>query len=220
MVGDPWNVGTVAVLGATGGTGVHVVEVARDRGYSVRVLVRNPGKVPDPWWNDEGVVVLEGDALDADAVYRLVEGSDAVVSVLGHAGGSPPDLLERSMGCILEAMDAHGVQRLVVQTGAGVERPGDAPSLLGRFISWLLARLQPELLADSVAMTHRVQASGVDWTVVRAVRLTDGDPTGTVEAGPLGSGMRPLVARADVASFLVDQLASTTFLHEAPAVGS
>lgn len=211
---------TVAVLGATGRTGVHVVDGARERGWRVRALVRSPEKVPEGWRRDEGVVVVEGDALDGEAVRALVEGADAVVNVLGHADGSPPDVLSRAVGNILSAMDEHGVDRLVHLTGAGVRQPADEPGILGRILGWTLGILQADLLQDSRMAAERIQDSDVDWTIVRAVRLTDGDPTGSVTAGFLGSDMGITVPRADVARFLLDEVADPRWTHEAPAVGS
>lgn len=211
---------TVAVLGATGRTGVHVVDGARDRGWRVRALARSAGKVPGAWRDDEGIAVVEGDALDGEVVGALLEGTDAVVNVLGHAEGSPPDILSRAVGNVLSGMEEHGVDRLVHLTGAGVTQPGDEPGLLGRVVGWALGILRADLLQDSRLAAERIQDSDVDWTIVRAVRLTDGEPTGSVTAGFLGGDMGITVPRADVARFLLDEVGEARWLREAPAVGA
>lgn len=211
---------TVAVLGATGRTGVHVVDGARHRGWPVRALARSPAKVPEAWRLDDGVTVVEGDALDGDAVRELLEGTDAVVNALGHADGSPPDVLSRAVGNILSGMEEHDVDRLVHLTGAGVTQPDDEPGLLGRLLGWALGILKADLLQDSRMAAERIQDSDVDWTIVRAVRLTDGEPTGSVTAGFLGSDMGITVPRADVARFLLDEVEDPRWLREAPAVGA
>lgn len=61
---------------------------------------------------------------------------------------------------ILQAMEQHGVSRLVSLTGAGVPDSRDvAPSLMGRFITFLLKRLQPEVLEDGIGHGQAIQAS-------------------------------------------------------------
>lgn len=211
---------TVAVLGATGRTGVHVVDGARHRGWPVRALARSPAKVPEGWRLDDEVTVVEGDALDGDVVRELLEGADAVVNVLGHADGSPPNVLSRAVGNVLSGMEKHGVERLVHLTGAGVSQPDDEPGLLGRVVGWALGILKADLLQDSRMAAERIQDSDVDWTIVRAVRLTDGEPRGSVTAGFLGSDMGITVPRADVARFLLDEVEDPRWLREAPAVGT
>ncbi len=49
---------TIAIFGATGRTGIPLVEQALQEGYTVKALVRNKNKLPAQW---EGKVnVIEG----------------------------------------------------------------------------------------------------------------------------------------------------------------
>lgn len=76
----------VAVLGGTGRIGRHVVAEALARGAEVRVLVRDPSRLPV---RDDRLEVLRGDARDAAAVRRVLEGATAVISSLGPRGNTP-----------------------------------------------------------------------------------------------------------------------------------
>ena len=74
----------IAVFGATRGTGRAVVEQALARGHEVTAFARNPAAVAA---SHARLRVVQGDAFDAAAVARAVQGQDAVVSSLGWIQG-------------------------------------------------------------------------------------------------------------------------------------
>jgi hypothetical protein len=65
-----------------------------------------------------------------------------------------------------------------------------------------------------------VRASDVDWTVVRVGRLNDGPKTGNVKVGWVGVGPRPMIARADVAAFMLQELEGRRHVRQAPFIGT
>ncbi len=71
----------VAVTGATGFVGPHLVAALARRGYKVRLLIRRWSPVPS-LAGVEAEIVL-GDLADAAALRRLVDGADTVI----HAAG-------------------------------------------------------------------------------------------------------------------------------------
>ena len=71
----------LAIFGGTGGTGLELTRQALEQGHSVRVLVRNPNRMP--LVNPDMRVVL-GNVLDHESVNKTVLGADAVLSCLGQ----------------------------------------------------------------------------------------------------------------------------------------
>ena len=70
---------------------------------------------------------------------------------------------------------------------------------------------------DHSAVDAMVRASDTDWTLVRAVALTDKPANGPVRAAEAGTekpGMR--INRADLAAFLVDAVEQGSWIHRAP----
>jgi len=67
----------IAVTGGTGFLGTHTVSALLRRGERVRLLARDPARVPD------GVDVVVGDVTDPEAVASVVDGASAVL----HAAG-------------------------------------------------------------------------------------------------------------------------------------
>ena len=118
----------LAILGASGSVGRELVTQALAAGHDVTVLVRH---TPRSGQFDRRVTVVQGDADDPGSVDRAVAGSDAVLSALGHAKGSPRDLLAAATSNTIAAMQAHGIRRLVVLASPSVtDQGGPAESLL------------------------------------------------------------------------------------------
>lgn len=70
----------LAVVGATGRTGKHIVTQALARGHHVTALARQPSKLA---LRHQNLVSVAADVLDGDSVLHVLPGADAVVSTLG-----------------------------------------------------------------------------------------------------------------------------------------
>ena len=72
--------------------------------------------------------------------------------------------------------------------------------------------------ADHHALDHLVRASGTDWTLARAVALSDKPALGPLRAqtGNAKPGLR--VNRADLAGFLLDAVEEGSWIRQAPLV--
>ncbi|WP_042262089.1 NAD(P)-dependent oxidoreductase, partial [Paraburkholderia heleia] len=71
---------TIALFGATGPTGRHIIEEALTRGYNLSVYTRDPKKLASFAGRVEIVV---GDLQDRSAIAKCVQGAHAVISALG-----------------------------------------------------------------------------------------------------------------------------------------
>lgn len=205
----------LTVFGATGRTGVPLVRQAIDRGHEVVAFVRSPRKLAI---DDPSLEVVEGDVYTGTSVVEAVADTDGVVSVLGQTSDGPDDLLAVAGDNIAAAMDEAGVERFVTLVGAGVREEGEAVSVSGRVMGTMLKLLAGEVLADAETHVERVQATDMEWTVVRAPRLTDGEGTGDYRAGDIALGFES-IARADVARFMLDAIEKEQYVREMPKVG-
>mgnify|MGYP001074141044 CR=1 FL=1 len=106
----------IAVIGATGFVGAHVVAEALARGHTVGAIARHPEKLADA----AGLTRIAGDVLDADSVARLVEGYDYVVSAY-NPGWTNPNIYDeylKGASAIVAGARKAGLPLLVVG-GAG-----------------------------------------------------------------------------------------------------
>jgi putative NADH-flavin reductase len=204
------------VLGATGGTGREVVAQALEQGHEVTAFVRDPAKVTT---SGPRLRVVVGSTTDGgEALGRAVRGQDVVVSALGRGNTFRSDgLMARSLRAIVDAMESQGVKRLIVVSACGVGDSGRDAPLLPRLMYRLLLR---DIFADKSAGEAHVRASGLDWTLVYPVGLTSGPRTGRYRVGERLElrGIFPRISRADVAAFVLSQLASTAFLRKVAVI--
>ena len=205
----------LAVLGASGRTGRPFVRRALAAGHDVAALVRTPEAFD---LAHDALTVASGDATDPAAVSRVVEGADAVVLALGHTKTSSPDVMEKSAEAVIQAMREHGVRRVVTLTGAGVADPADPPSLGASFMRGVMRVVAGTMLADSERHVEAFRRSGLDWTAVRAPRLTTGEATGAVKLGIFKMGPGAAVSREDVAEAMLRVVERGEFVGQAPMI--
>lgn len=205
----------VLVLGATGGTGRLIVHDALEKGHSVVALVRSKARAPD----FPGADLIEGDACDEGALMRALKGCDAVVSSLG-TGVSPfseVSVLTEATRALLPAMSRSGVRRLVCISALGVgDSRGHGGFVFDRLFQPLLLR---HAYKDKGCQEAAIRTSSLDWVLVRPAMLTNDPARGSVRAiVDLADVNGGKVARADVAQFVVEQLAKDTWLKQAPVL--
>ncbi len=205
----------LAIFGATGRTGLPLVEQALSAGYDVIALVRNPAKMPT---THERLQLVQGDATNPSDVEKVVAGADAVLSALGHTRNSPRDMQTVATRNIVAAMKKHGVRRLVSLTGAGVAAPQDQPRLFNHLIKFALKTFSGEVLHDAEHHAEVIRSTDLDWVIVRGPMLTEGPHTGQYRIGWVGINTGARISRADVADFMLRQIRDNTYLRQAPMI--
>lgn len=215
----------VLVIGATGGSGRAAVNHLLSAGHTVTVFSRRaqPTAIDAA---SERLCSFVGDAMDAAAVERAVQGQDAVIVALGISenalrvrllGPARTPLDVRSAGTrnVIAAMRKHGVRRLVVQTTFGVGETRDKLDLINKLFFTLL--LKPQI-ADTEVQNEEVSASGLDWVIAQPVHLTDGAEDDLPFISTKGETAKMKVSRNSVARFLADAVASPTFVRKTVAL--
>ncbi len=211
----------LAVFGATGRTGRPLVEQALAAGHTVVVGARAPQKLG---LSHERLHVVQGDTADAAHVARVVGGADlgttvdAVALGLGPTKSSPPRFMETAARNVVVAMREHGVRRVVSVSGAAVRDPQDEPGLGPAITRGIMSVVAKSLLEDSQAHVETLRASGLDWTVVRGPRLTEGDPTGRYRLGFFAMAPSHSIARADVATAMLHLIERPEYVGQAPVI--
>jgi putative NADH-flavin reductase len=209
----------IIVFGATGGTGKLMVTQALAKGHSVTAFVRHPEGLPQ----DPHLRIVQGDVFDSATVVDAVRGNRAVLSALGARSLKRTNLLSRAVPVILEGMRQEYVTRLIVLGAAGVQRDyGKYQNALTKIGLWVAKKtMLKHPFIDQAAQERLLAASDVDYTIVRAPRLSDGPFTGTYRVLPDALPPGALrVSRADVADFMLQQLTDPRFHRQGPYIGS
>lgn len=152
----------VALIGATGFVGSHVLQELLQRDHQVIALVREPAKLAA----HAGLQVVQADVMDSAAVAQAVRGTDAVLSAY-NAGWANPNIYEdfmRGARSIVQGIKAAGVPRYVVVGGAGslYAAPGvqlvDTPQFP--------AAIKPGASAARDMLTELQKEKDLNWTLL------------------------------------------------------
>jgi len=150
-----------------------------------------------------------------------VQVQDAVLSALGHKRWFyPTRILSAGTQNLMEAMQRHGVRRLVVETALGV---GDAWWQMGLYYTlFLRIFILPLYFFDKKRQEALVRASGLDWTLVRPGALNNGPRRGVYRQGPrVGHWLWTVrISRADVAAFMLDQMTDRRYVGSAVGIAN
>jgi len=191
------------VIGATGRTGREIVEQALARGHHVTAFVRSPEGITS---KNHRLTVLKRNAMDENQLFDAIQNHDAVLSALGpRKVFKPSSLLHDSALATTRAMSRSGVKRLLVLSAAA-----HFPGIPNRIVSFILCNH----MRDSLAMEEIVQGSGLDWTIARPPRLTEGDDT-TYRSREGAAPKRGLnLSRKAVAAFMLDAIEQEKHFHK------
>ncbi|MCX4746671.1 NAD(P)H-binding protein [Kitasatospora sp. NBC_01287] len=164
----------IVVTGATGTVGSKIVQGLRERGESVRALLRDPAAAPAEW--DAGVRPVAADFADPASLDAALAGADAVYLLVAVH----PEMAAHERNVIDAAVRTGRGPRVVLHAAAGLEQRPEGVRFVGAHVS---------------GFDHLV-ASGLPWTVlapngfyqnflgmaaaVRAGRLTVPGGTGAV----------------------------------------
>ena len=203
------------VLGATGRTGIELLELALERHHQVTAFVRSPEKIAR---RSPELAIVKGNVFDADAIAAALPGHDALISALGPRIGQVTrgmTLMKDSATSVLQGMKAARVERLLVVSSAllfpdGGLAVGLFRSVIGRHVR------------DLQMMEALVQQTPLQWTIARPPRLVH-----TRNAGyraQEGGMPEPLSARStmswrSVAAFLLDAAEGRLHAHKVVGLG-
>lgn len=193
----------LVVLGATGATGRLIVSQALEQGHHVTALARHPAAVGA---SHPQLHVVACDVLNShDDLAPMVAAADAVLSALGSRERRPTVVYSAGVTRMAQAMEQQGVRRLLCISSDGIAVPAGLPWAQRIVMAQIIQRLYRHQYADMARMESYLARSTLDWTVIRAPRLTNGPPTGHTRVSlgaPIldGGSLR----RADLAQFMID----------------
>ena len=228
----------IAVIGATGGVGAHVVRLAVEQGHSVLALARDTDKIAgqNKHLKKEKLDMTDR---DAEALSKQLKGYDLVLSCLGNRRGADP-IVADGTATLMSAMGKAGVGRMAMISSIGV---GDSRLQLFRlgFGGWVFSLIFATLLrktkddlnaAEALAIgapaglfygeaSPHSRPSGVSVVVVRPAGLSDepGDGTKYDVVAKVDGTVGGSVAREDVARFMLTLTTDKSYDNGAVSVG-
>jgi putative NADH-flavin reductase len=203
------------IFGATGSIGLLLVQQALEKGHTVTAFTRNPEKL-------SGIThgrlnIFKGDILDAASVVAAVKGQECVLCVIGD--GNKGNVRAEGTRNIISAMKNAGVARLICETTLGMGESKGNLNFLWKVIFGVFLR---KAFKDHALQEQHLFGSSLDFTIVRPSAFTDGERTGRYAVGFDGKkkGLKLKIARADVADFMLKQVADGTYVGKAVSISN
>jgi putative NADH-flavin reductase len=201
------------VLGATGHTGLQIIDLALSRSHKVTAFVRSPEKVAR---RHSLLTVVPGDPRNVDQLANALRGHDAVLSAIGvrpPTAFRPHRVVRECAAATVAAMSRTGVQRLALVSAAVIF---PLKGLKYSFFRWLLKHIARDLSAAE----DTVRRTSLEWTILRPPRLTNGpDERYSAAIGALPAHASSMSFRA-VAAFMLDAVEQHAYLREIVGLGA
>ena len=185
----------IVVAGGHGKIAMLLHPILRERGHTVRALIRNPDHAEEV--RQAGAEPVVCDIEQVDDISEAAGKADAVVFAAGAGPGSGAArklTMDRDGATkLIAAAKKNGIPRYVMISAMGADRP--RPDAGDVFKVYLIAKAEAD---------RAVRESGLDYTILRPGGLTDDAPTGRIALAPeLPRGQIP---RADVATAVAESL--------------
>lgn len=192
----------VAIFGATGQVGRHLVNQALLKGYKVRAFGRNVHELND---NNDDLTLIKGGVFDDKDVFDALKGCDAVLSVLGGSFDGTDKTRSLGIKNIIAQMKRASVKRIIALGGMGVLDHPEGGLIIE----------QPEYPEEYIPVGRehqkaweQLEASGLNWTFVCSPDIIDADPVGNfiTSADHFPDGARTKINSGDIALFMLNEL--------------
>ncbi|REK76931.1 NAD(P)-dependent oxidoreductase [Paenibacillus paeoniae] len=202
----------IAIFGASGSTGLRLIEQAIERGYSVTAFVRDSKRM---MIHHDHLTILEGSVFNTHEVELAIQGQDAVIVALGANSSSPADICAKATLNIVNGMKKHQVKRIIVLTGFGTS-PASRRQLgcVMRIVVKTISLLMYREFTDKEKQDEVVRQSGLNWTIVQPPKLTDGLKKGEFKHGSFRPSMLAQISRSDVATFMLDEVEHSRYINQ------
>ena len=196
------NKPTTLVVGASGATGMNLVEQLLKRGQNVRVIVRSPEKLPESWKDNSNLKIISASVLElSDSQMRLhIDGCQAIASCLGHnltwkgIYGQPRNLVTDVTRRLCDAVRASNQKQpvkfvLMNTTGNRNRDLNETISFGQKCVIGLLRLILPphvdnEKAADYLRTKIGQNSAQIEWVAVRPDGLTNEEEVTAYEIHP------------------------------------
>lgn len=195
----------LALFGATGRVGGEILKRALADGHHVKVLVRSEKLDAHP-----NLEMIIGDVRNAEDVEKTVAGTSAVFSAIGT---DRTTTLSDAAPLIVDAMEKHGVKRVVTIGTAGILDSRLSPGLL-RYEGGDSKRKLTFAAEEHESVYRLFEKTSLQWTIVCPTYLPDGEARGNyrTEKDLLPEEGKEITV-GDTAEFAYRQLESQEFIQ-------
>ncbi|SHL76514.1 NAD(P)-dependent oxidoreductase [Flavobacterium chilense] len=209
------NIEKVAVLGGGGRTGKYLVNQLLKKGFSVKLLLRNP---KDFTIQDTKIEIVKGDALDIESIQELLMNCQAVMSTIGQRKN---ESLVASVATrnILKTMKDYSIQRYVLLAGLNIDTPFDKKSPKTLMATEWMKNNFPLIQEDRQKAYGFLTESEVNWTQVRVPFIEFTDLITEISVNTEDC-LGDKISAQNIAGFMVEEMIESKFSRQSPFISA
>ncbi len=202
----------LALFGASSRTGVLVTEKALASGNRVRAMLR-----PHSHWRfpeSKRLTLSQGRLSDPLSVRAMIQGADAVCCLFGPRSPFSAIFCAEATRLIVDTMREEGVKRLICVTGALVGDYAGNRAFFCERLARAYARRRTWQAKDREEQEQLVKECGLDWTLIKPPRLTDGPTSEKLRCNAdVRIGVFSHVSRTDLATCILKEIREPLHMH-------
>lgn len=207
------NISKVAVLGGGGRTGKYLVDQLLEKGFSVKLLLRNPD---DFTIQNSKIEIIKGDAINEESINLLLKDCQAVVSTIGQRPGEPM-VASQATKNVLNAMKRNGIERYVLLAGLNIDTPFDKKSPKTIMATDWMKTNFPEIQKDRQLTYDLLVDSKIDWTQVRVPFIVFSDDSSKIAVN-LEDCLGEKISAFDISKFMVKEMIESNYSRQSPFI--
>jgi putative NADH-flavin reductase len=204
----------IAIIGGTGKVGRHITTNAIQKGYKVRMLVRNPERL---LCKDAKIEIVEGQIQDIENIQELLKDCKIVINTFGQSTKEEP-LYSKVTKNILKVMKDLNISRYIGVSGGSLTINDDKKSILNRFEAKMFELLFPKMMeVKKLEWEILFNDKHIHWTLIRLPFVKDSFKSNYIKES-LTDMPGTKIANQDIASFIIEHINNPKYIHKAPFI--
>ncbi|MFP3727666.1 NAD(P)H-binding protein [Priestia filamentosa] len=207
----PYKIG---IIGGTGKVGRHIATSAIQKGYKVRMLVRNPEKLLH---KHNKIEIVEGQIQDIENIRELLKDCKVVINAFGQPIKEEP-IYSQVTKNILKVMKDLNISRYIGVSGGSLTINNDKKNVLNHFGAKVFKLLFPKMMEDKkIEWEVLLNNRDIHWTLIRLPFVKD-----SLESNYIKESLTDMpgarITNQDIATFIINHIDDQKYVHKAPFI--
>lgn len=206
----------IAIIGGTGKVGRYIATKALEKGFHVRMLVRNPNKLT---YRDDRIEIVQGNIQDVETVHKLINECQIVINTFGLPLRETP-IYSFVTENLLKKMKELKISRYIGVSGGSLTINGDNKNIINRIGAKLFEFFLPKMMEDKKKEWNILSANKhIEWTLIRLPFVREGFETGDIKE-KLTDMPGTKITNHEIASFIINEIENPKYIHQAPFISN
>ncbi|MGE7695370.1 NAD(P)H-binding protein [Lysinibacillus sp. NPDC094177] len=204
----------IAIIGGTGTVGRYIATHAIKKGYHVRMLVRNPDKL---LYKNAKIGLVKGQVQDIENIQELLKDCQVVINTFGQPPKEEP-IYSKVTTNIFKVMKELNINRYIGVSGGSLTIKEDKKSMMNRFGAKIFEVFFSKMMQDKkLEWEFLLNNKHIKWTLIRLPFVKDSLTSKQIKEN-LTDMPGTKITNQDIATFIIDHIDNTKYVHKAPFI--